>query len=152
MKQNQKDTMPIHSFEKLQNIGLTIEDFAPEQKKLNSKIILEDIKIYAYHGVLPEERTVGTNYIVNAIITANLEKASQTDQLSDTLNYAEMNKIIHQEMQIPSALLERVIARIIVKLEEKFPQISHIKIKLTKTNPPMKGEMKGVSVEMEKFI
>jgi len=38
------------------------------------------------------------------------------------------------------------------QLEEKFPQITYIKIKLTKTNPPMQGEMKGVSVELEKAL
>lgn len=32
---------------------------------MRSKIILEDIKIYAYHGVLPEENIVGTYYLVN---------------------------------------------------------------------------------------
>ena len=55
-------------------------------------------------------------------------------------------------MEIPSLLLERVIGRIIQNLEEKFPQITYIKIKLTKTNPPMQGEMKGVSVELEKAL
>ena len=40
--------------------------------------------------------------------------------------------------------------RILSKLEQNFPQITVMKIKLTKVNPPMKGEMKGVSIEMEK--
>ena len=53
-------------------------------------------------------------------------------------------------MAIPSQLLEHVIGRIISKINKKFPQVSFIKVKLTKTNPPMKGEMDGVSVEMEK--
>lgn len=118
---------------------------------MTSKILLEDIKIYAYHGVLPEESVIGNNYIINTELRADLEKASQTDNLADTVNYAEISEIIHREMQIPSQLLENVIGRIIRKIEENFPQISYIKIKLTKINPPMKGEMKGVSVEFEKI-
>ena len=93
---------------------------------------------------------MGTYYLVNLEIEANIWKASQTDALEDTINYAEINEIIHQEMKISSKLLEYVIGRIFSKLEQNFPQITAMKIKLTKVNPPMKGEMKGVSIEMEK--
>ncbi|TXF77407.1 dihydroneopterin aldolase [Chryseobacterium sp.] len=117
-----------------------------------SKILLENVKIYAYHGVLPEEEIIGTYYLLNVDIHADLWKASESDDLKDTINYAEINGIIHEEMKIPSQLLEHVIGRIFKKLENAFPQISFIKIRLTKTNPPMKGEMLGVSVEMEKHI
>jgi len=119
---------------------------------MKSKIILEDIKIYAYHGVLSEEATIGNHYIVNLEVHSDLEKASQSDDLKDTINYAEINEIIHQEMDIRSQLLEHVIGRIINKIESQFPQITYIKIKLTKTIPPMRGEMKGVSLEFEKEI
>lgn len=144
-----KDTMPVHNFKKLEEIGLSADDF-PQKNK--SKIIIEDLKIYAYHGVLPEENKIGTYYLINTEIHADLWKASETDNLKDTINYAQINDIIHQEMAIPSQLLENVIGRIIKRLEMNFPQITFIKIKLTKTNPPMQGEMKGVSVEMEKRL
>lgn len=119
---------------------------------MKSKIILEDIKIYAYHGVLPEEAIIGNHYVVNLEVHADLEKASKSDDLDDTINYAEINSIIHQEMEMRSQLLEHVIGRIINKIENQFPEISFIKIKLTKTIPPMPGEMKGVSLEFEKEI
>lgn len=113
-----------------------------------SKIIFENLKIYAYHGVLPEEKILGTYYFLNLEILADLEKATESDDLKDTINYAEINNILHQEMEISSQLLEQVIGRIIRKIKNNFPQISFIKIKLTKTSPPMKGEMDGVSVEI----
>jgi dihydroneopterin aldolase len=77
-----------------------------------SKIILENIKIYAYHGVLPEETILGTYYLINAEIHADLWKATESDDLKDTINYALVNEIIYQEMKIPSKLLEHVIGRI----------------------------------------
>lgn len=141
--------MPVHSFKKYEEMGLTAEDFRPKNQ---SKIIIEDLKIYAYHGVLPEENKVGTYYLINAEIHANLWQAAESDNLEHTINYAEINEIIHQEMGIPSQLLENVIHRIFNKLEVNFPQIYFMKIKLTKTNPPMRGEMKGVSIEMEKSL
>lgn len=119
---------------------------------MTSKILLENLKVYAYHGVLPEEKILGTYYLLNVEIHADLWKASESDDLKDTINYAEINTIIHEEMKIPSQLLEHAIGRIFKKLENAFPQISFIRIKLTKTNPPMPGEMFGVSVEMEKHI
>jgi len=115
-----------------------------------SKIYLEDVKIYAYHGVLPEENIIGTYYILNLEIHTDLWIAAESDDLNDTISYAEINEIIHEEMKINSKLLEHVAGRIITKIREKFDQVSYIKIKITKTSPPMKGEMKGASIELEK--
>ena len=119
---------------------------------MTSKIIFENLKIYAYHGVLPEEKILGTYYVLNVEITAYLSKAAESDDLKDTINYAEINDILHSEMAIPSQLLEHVIGRIIKNIKNTFPIVSFIKVKLTKTNPPMKGEMDGVSVEMEENV
>ncbi len=115
-----------------------------------SKIYLEDVKVYAYHGVLPEENIIGTYYILNLEIHTDLWIAAESDDLNDTISYAEINEIIHEEMKINSKLLEHVAGRIIAKIREKFDQISYIKLKITKTSPPMKGEMKGASIELEK--
>lgn len=117
---------------------------------MSSKIILENIKIYAFHGVLPEEKILGTYYILNIKIKTNLWKAAETDYLKDTLNYAEVNDIVHAEMKIPSELLEHVARRIIYKIGVRFPEITSVKVKITKTKPPMPGEMDGVSVLLKK--
>lgn len=115
-----------------------------------SKIFLEDVKIYAYHGVLPEENIIGTYYILNLEIHTDIWIAAESDDLNDTISYADINEIIHEEMKIKSKLLEHVAGRIIAKIHENFSQISYIKLRITKTSPPMKGEMKGASIELEK--
>jgi dihydroneopterin aldolase len=116
---------------------------------MTSKITFENLKIYAYHGVLPEEKILGTYYILNVEISADLSKAAESDDLKDTINYAEINDILHSEMAIPSQLLEHVIGRIIKKMKNTFQEITFIKVKLTKTSPPINGEMDGVSAEIE---
>jgi 7,8-dihydroneopterin aldolase/epimerase/oxygenase len=118
--------------------------------KLMSKIFLEEVKIYAYHGVLPEENIIGTYYILNAELHTDLWQAAESDDLNDTISYADINEIIHHEMKIKSKLLEHVAGRIISKIHEKFPQIDYIRLRITKTSPPMLGEMKGASIELEK--
>lgn len=115
-----------------------------------SKIFLEDVKIYAYHGVLPEENIIGTYYILNVELHTDLWKAAQSDNLNDTISYADINEILNHEMKIKSQLLEHVAGRIILQIHEKFPEISYIKLKITKTAPPMPGEMYGASIELEK--
>ena len=115
-----------------------------------SKIFLEDVKIYAYHGVLPEENIIGTYYVLNIELHTDLWKASESDDLNDTISYADINDIIHYEMKIKSKLLEHVAGRIISKIHENFQQVSYIKLKITKTAPPMQGEMRGASIELEK--
>jgi dihydroneopterin aldolase len=115
-----------------------------------SKIFLDEVKIYAYHGVLAEENIIGTYYILNVELHTDLWKAADSDDLNDTISYADINDLIHDEMKIKSKLLEHVAGRIISKVHEKFPQIDYIKLKITKTAPPMKGEIKGASIELEK--
>lgn len=115
-----------------------------------SKIYLEDVRIYAYHGVLPEENIIGTYYILNVELHTDLWKAAESDDLHDTISYADINDILHKEMKIKSKLLEHVAGRIISTIHDSFPQIDYIKLKITKTAPPMQGEMTGASIELEK--
>lgn len=117
---------------------------------MNSKILLENLKIYAYHGVLPEETIIGTYFILNIEIHADLWKATETDDLNDTINYAAINAIVHEEMKIPSKLMEHATGRMMTKIKNTFPEITFISVKMTKTSPPMEGEMDGVSVYFEK--
>lgn len=117
-----------------------------------NKIKLENIKIYAFHGCLQEEKILGTYYLLNLELQLDLTQASQTDDLEDTLNYALAYEIIHQEMAIPSNLLEHVAGRINQKLASKFSQLTQISTQITKLSPPMSGEIEGVSVEITKII
>lgn len=113
-------------------------------------ILLENIKIYAYHGVLPEENKIGANYIVNLKVDALVDKSGKTDDLTDTVNYATLSNIIHQEMKIKSNLLEHVAFRILDKLKEVSPKINQAEIKISKLSPPMPGNVESASVICER--
>ncbi|MEC5394799.1 dihydroneopterin aldolase [Bergeyella sp. RCAD1439] len=117
---------------------------------MKSRILLEELWIYAFHGVLPEETLTGTYYLLDVELHADLWKASQSDSLSDTVNYAEVNAIIHEQMRVPSKLLEHVAGRIMASVSQRFPEVEYMRVKITKTAPPMEGEMRGVSVELER--
>ena len=55
-----------------------------------SSILLKGLRFSAKHGVLPQERVVGGEYVVNVCIDCDLSKAVKSDDVEDTLNYAEV--------------------------------------------------------------
>ncbi|MCK5823790.1 MAG: dihydroneopterin aldolase [Ichthyobacteriaceae bacterium] len=115
-----------------------------------SKILIENIKIYAYHGCLKEENVIGSDYLIDVELELDYSKASATDDLNYTVNYAEVNNVIHEEMAIISCLIEHVAQRIITRIINEFELITEVNLKLSKLNPPMSGDVEKVSVLMSK--
>lgn len=112
------------------------------------KTTLSDIEIYAYHGVLPQERTVGGWYCLDVSVTAENCPATETDELCDTINYAEIFDIAKQEMAIPSKLIEHVAGRIIRRIRKEFPTVDSATVRLTKKHPPIPGANVNATVEI----
>lgn len=100
-------------------------------------ILLEKIKIYAYHGVLPQENAVGSYYYISLKLKTDFREAAQTDNIQNTINYADIYTKIKEEMKISSKLLEHVCKRIATRLLDDFPLIEELDIELYKENPPM---------------
>lgn len=113
-------------------------------------IRLKNIKIYAFHGCLVEEGQIGSDYLVNIKVKANLKKASQTDELSDTVDYVLIQKIVRQEMAVRAKLLEHVAKRIIDSILLESPLVDQVKVSVAKKNPPIGGDVAEVSVTMKK--
>lgn len=118
-------------------------------KITGSKIYLDDIRFYAYHGVMEQERQVGGEYLVSLAIETDLSEAVHTDDLADTVNYAALYALIEREMSVPSKLLEHVAGRIGQRSLEEFDKISALTIRVTKQNPPIGADCKGASVEIK---
>lgn len=114
----------------------------------NSQVLLEDIKIYAYHGVLPQERVVGAYYIINIGIETDFSQAMDCDDLSGTISYAEVYDIIKAEMEIPSQLVEHVAGRICRAIFDRFPSAKAVHLKILKENPPMGADCRGAGVSL----
>lgn len=114
----------------------------------SSYICLKGVRFHAFHGVLPQERTVGNDFMVDLRIGYPLEQAIASDEVTDTLNYATVYETVKREMSIPSQLIEHVAGRIIKALEQAFPAITSIDLEVTKKNPPMGADGMGASVEI----
>jgi dihydroneopterin aldolase len=113
-----------------------------------SSICLNDIRLYAFHGVLEQERRVGGEYSVSLRVHYNISKAMETDNVADTLNYAQLLEIVKREMDVPSNLLEHVAGRIGRTVFDEFPQAEAIDLNVTKLNPPMGADCAGACVHV----
>ena len=114
----------------------------------SSYISLRNVRFHAFHGVMPQERKVGADFLVNLRVGYPLEQAMQSDEVSDTLNYAALYEVVKTEMMQPSNLLEHVAGRIADAVVKRFPQVASIDLDLTKQNPPMGADCDGAGVEI----
>ena len=113
----------------------------------NMYIRLEGLKIYAYHGVLPQENLVGAYYYIDLKLKTDFTHAAETDELEGTVSYADIFAVVKEEMAITSKLLEHVCQRIASRIFQDFPAIEAIEIRLSKENPPMGASAKSIGVE-----
>ncbi len=114
----------------------------------NSYIFLKDIRFFAYHGVAPQETMIGNEFRVSLRLKVDLAHAAETDEVADTVSYADVYEAMKAEMEIPSKLLEHVCGRIVKRLFREFPTIEEVEIKLSKRNPPMSADIDCAGVEM----
>ena len=118
------------------------------ERALKKYIILKDVRFHAFHGVMPQETKVGADFLVNLRIGYPLGTAMESDEVGDTLNYAEVYALVAQEMKQPSKLLEHVAGRIVKTISKHFPLVTSIDLTLMKQNPPMGADAEGAGVEI----
>ena len=112
-------------------------------------IEVNGIKLYAHHGCLPEEEAIGGHYIVDVEITTDFTQAMQTDDLTKTVDYVDINRIVTREMAIRSKLIEHVGYRIIESFNKEISGIDSVRIKVIKLTPPINGDVESVAITIE---
>ena len=105
----------------------------------DARIELRGLTFFAFHGVLLEERQLGNRFVVNLVLEADISRAVCTDNLGDTVNYAEVYEVVRREMAVPSQLLEHVCGRIATALLDAFAPLQRVRVSVTKRNPPIEG-------------
>jgi 7,8-dihydroneopterin aldolase/epimerase/oxygenase len=109
-------------------------------------LLINTMQFYAFHGVYEQEKKIGNTYFVDLKLGLDLSKACESDQLEYTVNYASVFDEVKSTMGKPCKLIEHLAENICTKLRSTFPQIQTIEIKLTKSNPPITGQLDSVSV------
>ena len=118
-----------------------------KMKATDMYIRMEGMKFYAFHGVLPQENLIGAYFYVDLKLKTDFTRAAETDELEDTISYADIHTAVKEEMSVPAKLLEHVCQRIAKRIFHDFPAIETIDIRLNKENPPMGACAKSIGVE-----
>ena len=106
---------------------------------MTDRIMLDGMRFYGYHGVNPEERTLGQPYIVDLAAEMNLRPAGQSDRLEDTVSYSHIYRAVQSIVEgEPRQLLESVAEAIAAQLLADFP-VDAVTVTVKKPNPPVRG-------------
>lgn len=117
-------------------------------KKLD-EIRIRGLKIYASHGVLPEEKENGQFFYVNIIFRTDTHYAGIEDNLDETINYAEACDFIAEEFTKCSYdLIEAAAENLARALLIKYPTCNEIEVEINKPNAPIEEEFENVSVDI----
>lgn len=101
-------------------------------------VSLKTVRFQARHGVFPQERCVGNEFIVDLQVSYPAP-GNNTDDIADTISYADLYTIVAGEMNEPSDLLEHVARRIVEAVRQSCPLATSIRISIEKVRPPIAG-------------
>ena len=112
------------------------------------KIIIKGLKFFAYHGVNPEEKVDGQNFVLDITATLNADKAKQTDNVDDTVSYAKILKTARAIFCEKSYdLIETAANKVGMAIMETYPSLDSVTVLLMKPEAPIKAEFEYVAVE-----
>ncbi|MEY4792510.1 MAG: dihydroneopterin aldolase [Bacteroidota bacterium] len=113
---------------------------------MKQQIEVNGIQLYAFHGCLEEEGRIGGHYIVDVSLTTDFTSAALSDDLTQTVDYVDINRIVSEEMAIRSKLIEHVGQRISRRIYQELKAIEKLKVKITKLCPPINGDVQNVAI------
>jgi dihydroneopterin aldolase len=117
---------------------------------MNGRIALEGLEFHAFHGVYPHERESGNWFEVDIAVETDFSAAAKSDNLSGTVDYETLYRIVKAEMEKPSKLLETVAEKIINDVLDQLTAVSSVEVSISKINPPIGGKCKKAVVSISK--
>ena len=111
-------------------------------------ITVEGIRVFAYHGHLPEEAVLGGHFIVNVWVEADTVEVEKTDDLKQTVDYVKIIDIVKEQMVIRANMIE-VPAKRIVDAILPLNKVKKVTVELEKVLPPIDATFDKISVTSE---
>ena len=114
---------------------------------MSDQIRVTGIKAFGYHGVLPHEATEGQDFIVDLLITLDLRAVSLSDDLQETINYADLAQIAHDNIVGERVqLIERLAGRIAEEISSAYSHITSVSVTVHKPHAPVTVDFEDISV------
>jgi dihydroneopterin aldolase len=114
---------------------------------VSDQIKVTGIKAFGYHGVLPHEAIEGQEFTVDLVVTLDLRAASLSDDLTQTINYADLAQIAHDNIVGERVqLIERLAGRIAEEISSAYSQITSVSVTVHKPHAPVTVDFEDISV------
>lgn len=121
------------------------------QELARDEIRIENLEVFAHHGVYPEETKNGQTFLVNATLYTDIRKAGLTDELEDSTNYGDVCYFITKWMQDNTyRLLEAVAERLSKAILLQYPFIAAVDLEIRKPEAPIELPFGCVSVKVQR--
>lgn len=115
------------------------------------KIILKGMAFYGYHGVMPQENTLGQKFFVDMELGLDLKPAGDSDDLEKSVSYALVYNLVKDIVEgTHFKLIEALGEKIASKVFETFNLVDYIKIKIRKPEAPVPGIFDYFGIELER--
>ncbi len=114
-------------------------------------IEIKGIKSFGYHGVLESEKVTGQDFYVDVVLEVDLSRASVSDNVADTINYAEVTDLVVREITgDPVSLIEKLAGNIADRIKATFPQAATVSVTVHKPQAPVNAQIKDISVTINR--
>lgn len=112
------------------------------------KIIIKGLRVYAYHGVKPEEKEKGQPFILDITLLTDVRGPGASDRLEETINYSKAAKrAVAVMLSEKNDLIERAATRVAETLLAEFPA-EEVTVCLKKPRAPVAADFEYVAVEI----
>lgn len=114
-------------------------------------IEIKGIKSFGYHGVFESENIEGQDFFVDVSLEIDLSRASVSDDVTDTVNYAEITDLVVEEIVGERvALIEKLAGRIAERIKSSYSQVSKVTVTVHKPHAPVAAQVKDISVTISR--
>jgi len=114
-------------------------------------IEIKGIKSFGYHGVLESEKITGQDFYVDVVLEIDLSRASVSDDVADTINYAEVTDLVVREITgAPVSLIEKLAGNIADRIKATYPQGATVSVTVHKPQAPVNAQVKDISVTINR--
>ena len=107
---------------------------------MTGRVALEGLAFHAYHGVYGYERDTGNNFEVDIAVETDFSLGAMRDDLNGTVDYEILYRIVKEEMEKPSRLIETVAEKIVNDVLRELPAVIMVELTIAKINPPIGGK------------
>jgi dihydroneopterin aldolase len=115
------------------------------------RITLSAMRFEGHLGVSDEERALPQLVEVDLLVDADLEPASRSDALEDTLDYGPLVEIVRREVEEGGyRLLEGLAGAIVRATLQHSPRTSAVTVRVRKLAVPLDVDMDHAQVELRR--